>query len=56
MTYVDAVGRSYTTEAHWDQRRQAFTHTTVTEGDAVRVPMTIAVQSAVLPHHGEPKP
>lgn len=52
VTYVDIADPSYTTEASWDARLRRFTHTTVAEGDSVRVPVTIRVGSPQTPSPG----
>jgi len=49
VTYADIAGRSYTTEATWDRRLGRFTHTTVAEGDTVRVPVTVRIGTPALP-------
>jgi hypothetical protein len=46
VTYVDAGDRSYTTDARRDQRLKAFAYITVEEGDSVRVPVTIMVETS----------
>jgi hypothetical protein len=43
ITYADVSDRSYTTEASRHQRLCRFTHTVVSEGDGVRVPVTIRI-------------
>jgi hypothetical protein len=45
VTYADVADHSYTTEASWHRRLSRFTHTVVTEGDGVRVPVTIRITS-----------
>jgi hypothetical protein len=45
ITYADVGDHSYTTEASWHRRLGRFTHTVVTEGDGVRVPVTIRISS-----------
>lgn len=43
ITYADVSDHTYTTEASWHRRMGRFTHTVVTEGDRVRVPVTIRI-------------
>lgn len=43
VTYKDAAGRSYTTDAKWDHRLRTFTHVNVTEGDSARVPVKVSI-------------
>ena len=43
ITYADVGDHSYTTEASWHRRLGRFTQTVVTEGDGVRVPVTIRI-------------
>lgn len=52
VTYVDVADRSYTTEAAWDGRLNRFTHTTVSDGDTVRLPVTVRISIPQSPSPG----
>jgi hypothetical protein len=43
LTYVNAADQAYTTESHWDRRLGRFAHTTVSDGDGVRVAARVAI-------------
>ncbi len=46
VTYKDAAGRSYTTDAKWDRRLRMFTHVNVTEGDSARLPIRVNISAS----------
>ena len=56
ITYADVGDHSYTTEASWHRRLRRFTHTVVTEGDGVRVPVTIRISSPTEAPTGTARP
>lgn len=43
ITYTNAGGRSYTSEAHWDTLKKRFTSTRIKDGDTARVPVNLTV-------------